>query len=89
MTRWFQQRADVPIKAFYQVEISEQIIEAIKNSDGYEYSENGYTTTIEKLDELLPGLSRHLIVRAIIGMDGVEVIDSMTGAINFSAVYFG
>ncbi len=71
-----------------QVEVTEQIIETIKNSLGYEYSEKGFTITIENLDELLPGVSRHLIVRAIVDMDGVEVIDSMTGAVNFPEVYF-
>jgi hypothetical protein len=70
------------------VEVFEQIIETIKSSAGYEYSEKGFTITIEELDELLPNLSRHLIVRAIVDMDGVEVIDSMTGAVNFPGVYF-
>ncbi len=70
------------------MEVSEQIIEAIKDSAGYEFSEKGFTITIEQLDELLPGLSRHLIVKAIVDMDGVEVVDSMTGAVNFPPVFF-
>jgi len=70
------------------VEVSEQIIIAIKTSFGYEYSDNGYTITIEGLDELMPDISRHLIVGAIVDMDGVEVIDSLTGAINFPSIYF-
>lgn len=70
------------------MEVTEQIIEAIKNSLGYEYSDKGFTITIENLDELLPDVSRHLIVRAIVDMDGVEVIDSMTGTVNFPEIYF-
>jgi hypothetical protein len=70
------------------VEIAEQIIQAIKNSVGYEYSEEGHTITIEGLDELLPDVSRHLIVRAIVDMDGVEVIDSHTGTVKFPVSYF-
>jgi hypothetical protein len=70
------------------VELSELIIQAIKNSAGYEYSEEGHTITIEGLDELLPDISRHLIVGAIVDMDGVEVIDSSTGAVKFPASYF-
>jgi formylmethanofuran dehydrogenase subunit A len=70
------------------VEVTEQIIIAIKSSDGYEYSELGYTITIENLDELLPEVSRHLIVAAIVEMEGVEVIDSSTGAVFFPSGYF-
>jgi len=70
------------------VEVAEQIIEAIKNSAGYEYSEEGHTITIESLDELLPNISRHLIVGAIVDMEGVEVIDSHTGTVRFPVSYF-
>jgi hypothetical protein len=70
------------------VEIAEQIILAIKNSAGYEYSEEGHTITIEGLDELLPNVSRHLIVGAIVDMDGVEVVDSYTGTVKFPVSYF-
>jgi hypothetical protein len=70
------------------VEVAELIIQAIKNSAGYEYSEEGHTITIEGLDELLPDVSRHLIVRAIVDMDGVEVIDSHTGTVKFPVTYF-
>jgi hypothetical protein len=70
------------------VEVTEQIIIAIKSSVGYEYSGHGYTITIESLDELLPDVSRHLIVSAIIEMEGVEVTDSFTGAVFFPSCYF-
>lgn len=70
------------------MEVAELIIQAIKNSAGYEYSEEGHTITIEGLDELLPDVSRHLIVRAIVDMDGVEVIDSHTGTVKFPVSYF-
>ena len=70
------------------MEVSEQIIQAIKNAAGYEYSEEGHSITIEGLDELLPNISRHLIVGAIVDMDGVEVIDSHTGTVNFPSSYF-
>ncbi len=70
------------------MEVSEQIIQAIKSSVGYEYSEEGHTITIEGLDELLPNVSRHLIVGAIVDMDGVEVIDSHTGTVKFPPGYF-
>ena len=70
------------------MEIAEQIILAIKSSVGYEYSEEGHTITIEGLDELLPDISRHLIVGAIVDMDGVEVIDSHSGAVKFPSSYF-
>ncbi|HSZ33989.1 MAG TPA: hypothetical protein VK772_11800 [Puia sp.] len=70
------------------MEVTEQIIIAIKSSVGYEYSEPGYTITIESLDELLPDVSRHLIVSAIVEMEGVEVTDSSTGAVFFPSGYF-
>jgi hypothetical protein len=70
------------------VQVSELIIQAIKSSTGYEYSEEGLTITIEGLDELLPDISRHQIVGAIVDMDGVVVIDSHTGAVKFPASYF-
>ena len=70
------------------MQVSEQIILAIKNSSGYEYSEEGLTITIEGLDELLPDISRHQIVGAIVDMDGVVVIDSHTGTVKFPASYF-
>ncbi len=70
------------------MELAEQIIQAIKNSTVYEYSEEGHTITIEGLDELLPNVSRHQIVGAIVDMDGVEVIDSHTGTVRFPAHYF-
>ncbi|HTB26465.1 MAG TPA: hypothetical protein VK711_13920 [Puia sp.] len=70
------------------MELSEQIIQAIKNSTEFEYSEEGHTITIEGLDELLPNVSRHLIVGAIVDMDGVVVIDSHTGTVKFPASYF-
>jgi hypothetical protein len=72
-----------------KVEVTEKIIIAIKSLDGYEYSDQGYTITIEKLDELLPDVSRHLIVAAIVEMEGVEVVDSSTGAVFFPTGYFG
>ncbi len=70
------------------MEITEQIIIAIKSSVGYQFSEDGYTITIESLDELLPDVSRHLIVSAIVEMKGVEVTDSSTGAVFFPSGYF-
>lgn len=70
------------------MEVSEQIIQAIKSSAGYEFSEGGHTITIEGLDELLPNVSRHLIVGAIVDMVGVEVIDSHTGTVKFPPGYF-
>jgi len=70
------------------VEVPEQIIAAIKNSLGYEYSDKGHTISIEGLDELLPNISRHLIVGALVEMDGVEITDSSTGAVFFPASYF-
>jgi hypothetical protein len=70
------------------VEVTEQIIIAIKSSAGYRFSEDGYTITIESLDELLPDVSRHLIVSAIVEMEGVEVTDSSTGAVLFPSGYF-
>jgi hypothetical protein len=71
-----------------EVEVTEQIIIAIKSSAGYRFSEDGYTITIESLDELLPDISRHLIVSAIVEMEGVEVTDSSTGAVLFPSGYF-
>lgn len=68
--------------------VSEQIISAIKSSTVYESSEEGITITIEGLDELLPDVSRHLIVSAIVEMDGVQVTDSSTGAVFFPSRYF-
>ena len=70
------------------MEVAELIIQAIKNSAGYEYSEEGHFITIEGLDELLPDISRHLIVGAIVDMNGVEVIDSHTGTVKFPASFF-
>jgi len=70
------------------LEVSEQIIVAIKSSVGYEHSDEGYTITIEDLDELLPDISRHLIVSAIVEMDGVEVTNSSTGAVFIPSGYF-
>ena len=70
------------------MQVSELIIQAIKNSTWYEYSEEGLTITIEGLDELLPDISRHQIVGAIVDMDGVVVIDSHTGVVKFPASYF-
>ena len=70
------------------MEVSEQIIVAIKTSIGYEYSDEGHTITFENLDELLPDISRHLIVGAIVEMEGVEVINSSTGTVHFPSEYF-
>jgi hypothetical protein len=70
------------------MEISEQIIVAIKSSTAFEFSGEGQTITIEGLDELLPDVSRHLIVGAIVEMDGVEVTDSSTGTVFFPSSYF-
>ena len=68
--------------------ISEVIIQAIVNSPGYNHSDSGYSITIEQLDEFLPETSRHLIVEAIVEMEGVEFTDSLTGAIFFPISYF-
>jgi hypothetical protein len=70
------------------MEVSEQIIEAIKNSIGYEYSDKDHTITIKVLCEILPGISRHLIVGALVDMDGVRVIDSADGTVDFPSSYF-
>ena len=70
------------------MDVPAQIIGAIRSMTMYEFSVEGYTITIESLDELLPDIARHLIVGAIIEMDGVEVTDSATGAIYFPPVYF-
>jgi hypothetical protein len=70
------------------MEVSKQIIEIIKVSLDYSYSDSGYTITIEGLDELMPDISRHLIVEALIDMDGVRVIDPATGAVHFPSSYF-
>jgi hypothetical protein len=70
------------------MDISNQIIEAIKNSTGYEYSENDHTITIEALCEIMPGISRHLIIGALVDMAGVRVIDSSEGTVDFPSSYF-
>jgi hypothetical protein len=70
------------------VEVSEQIIVAIKSSAGFQYSEEGHTITIEGLDEMLPEVSRHLIVSALVEMEDVRVIDSFTGDVFFPSRYF-
>ncbi len=70
------------------MEVSEQIIVAIKSSAGFLYSEEGHTITIEGLDEMLPEVSRHLIVSALVEMEDVRVIDSSTGDVFFPSRYF-
>jgi hypothetical protein len=70
------------------MDISNQIIESIKNSPGYVYSEKDHTITIEALCEIMPGISRHLIIGALVDMDGVRVIDSAEGTVDFPYTYF-
>ncbi len=70
------------------MDIADQIIEAIKNSSGYSYSENDHTITIESLFEIMPGISRHIIIGALVDMEGVRVIDSTEGTVDFPSRYF-
>jgi|GEM_PF-3015826 hypothetical protein len=70
------------------MDISIQIIEAIKTSAGYKDSDKDYTITIEGLCEMMPGTSRHLIIGALVDMAGVRVIDSVDGTIDFPSSYF-
>jgi hypothetical protein len=68
--------------------VQSEIINAIKNRFGYEYSEDGQNITIIGLCELLPELTREEIVSAIVDTNQVKVNDSATGSIHFPAHFF-
>jgi hypothetical protein len=68
--------------------IKKQIIKAIKNRAGYEYSDNGQTTTLLELLKALPKLDIMDLQDAIIDMEYYALSNSESEPIKFPAYYF-
>jgi hypothetical protein len=68
-------------------EIHKRFITVLKNADGYEYSDEGQSTTLLALCQALPDLDIKDIQSALIDMDDVSV-STDTGPIKFPAHYF-
>ena len=83
------------VDAFPEIEvrnkkIHKQIIEAIKEKNGFKYSEQGQYATSKDLLELMPDLDEETITSALIDfmdMGDIKMIDSI-GTLHFPSHYF-